>query len=394
MRLAVYCPDFFPAVGGYSFAFQDLVRGLTAEGVEVDVFTPVPLGETTELSLPRLRVIRVPPVRRSVAIKYVGGLITDWRNSRRMADAIARADAGRRYDALLSETIEDPLLLLLLPRALRERTVVRVHGCAETEQAMWDPALRWRVRRHLIRRALRRDIRFITATSEYYLEFVRLWFLDSNALTSADKRFAVVPNSAPSVVAQARMPAAGGRRRFLTLGRMTWVGTNQKGFDDILMALLELTPEERARIHLTIVGQGTERARLMRIAKEIPDAALEFLESAPNAEIRRLLGTVDGVLLASRYEGMAMFALEALGAGAPVIFSDVGGIGGLVRGNGRRFTAGDPRSLAAAWSELIAAEPEALAEMSRNSLRIAADLTPNRAAQALLRFLCLVRATG
>lgn len=388
MRLAVYAPDFYPAIGGYSFATQDLVRGLCGEGVEVDVFTPVPLGTTDELAVTGLRVIRLRHKEPLRHIKYVRAVWNILSKPRQTAAVIAREHQRRRYDALLSETLEEPLLLLSLPPLLRARTVARVHACAETELAMWDSSMVWRFKRRLIQRALKQHIRFITATTDSYLGFVRHHFLHDNALLIADKRFAVIPNSAPQLTASPRSaePAAS-RRRFMTLGRMDWVGANQKGFDDILMALQEMTPEQRQRIHLTVIGQGGEQPRLQAVAAIIPDVEIEFVASMPNPKVREMLRAVDCVILASRYEGMSVFALEALGSGAPVIFSDAGGIAGLVRGNGRRFNAGNPRSLAAAWSDMLDASPQAWQDMSRASLAVAAELTPDRAARALLRFL-------
>lgn len=392
MKLAIYCPDFYPAVSGYSFAFQDLVRGLCDEGVEVDVFTPGALGAASELVIPGLRVIRLQHTEPLRHIKYARALWNVLSKPRQTAAIISKEHQNRRYDAVLSETMEDPLILLSLPPELRARTVVRVHGCAETEQAMWDRTLVWRFKHRLIQRALGRHIRYITATADYYLGFVRHHFLRDNALLIADKRFAVIPNSAPQLVETARAigPTAD-RRRFMTLGRMNWVGANQKGFDDILMALHEMPPEQRRRIHLTVIGQGEEQSRLRAVAAMISDVEIEFIAGLPNAQVRELLRSVDGVILASRYEGMSVFALEAVGSAAPVIFSDAGGIAGLVRNNGRRFTAGDPRSLAAAWSEMLAASPQAWHDMSRASLSVAAGLTPDLAARALIRFLSVVQ---
>lgn len=388
MRLAVYCPDFYPSISGYSFAFQDLVRGLCTAGVEVDVFTAVELGTVQELVVTGLQIIRV---RHSEPLRHIRYLRALWNllcKPRQVAAAISAEHARRNYDAVLFETIEDPLVVLSLPVSLRDRSVVRVHGCAETEQAMWDPSPLWRFKYWMIVRALTSHIRFITSTAEYYLDFVRRYFLKKNVLVIADKRFAVVPNSAPPLTAMPRpVVTTNVRKRFMTLGRMNWVGANQKGFDDILMALHEMTPAQRASIHLTVIGQGEEQPRLRALGIAIPDVEIEFITGLPNAQVRQLLCEVDAVILASRYEGMSVFALEAVGSGAPVIFSDAGGISGLVCNNGRRFTAGDPHSLATAWGDMLSSTPEQWQDMSRASLKIAAELTPERAASKLIRFL-------
>lgn len=391
MRLAVYCRDFYPSISGYSFAFQDLVRGLCAEGLEVDVFTAVDLGTVQELAIPGLHIFRVSYSEPLRHIKYLRGLWNLLCKPWQMSATIAAKNAVRKYDAVLFETIEDPIVALSLPASLRARSVVRVHGCAETEQAMWDPSAFWRFKRWMIMRALRGHIRYITATTDYYLKFVQKHYLNNNDLVIADKRFAVVPNSAPSFSVLPRPDTPMNvRKRFMTLGRMNWVGANQKGFDDILMALYEMTPAQRKRIHLTIIGQGEEQPRLRALANAIPDVEIEFISYLTNAQVHQFLCEVDAVILASRYEGMSMFALEAIGSGAPVIFSDAGGISGLVHKNGRRFSAGDPNSLATAWVDLLDAPPQQWREMSTVSLEIAAELTPERAARKLIRFLYVV----
>lgn len=388
MRIAVYCPDFYPSVSGYSFAFQDLALGLCAEGVEVDIFTPTNLSTSVELSSPGLTINRLSFSEPLRYIKYVRALWNLFSKPRQTAKTITKFHKKRRFDALLFETVEDPLLLLNIPTDLRERSVVRIHACAETELAMWDSSLIWRLKRRLIARVLTRDIRFITATADFYLEFVRRHFLKGNVLKIADKRFAVVPNSAPQLERRPRSePLPNSRRRFMTLGRMDWVGANQKGFDDILMALHEMSPKQRSNIHLTIIGNGSEQPRIRSIAMKIPDVEIDFFTTLPNSAVRDMLNNVDGVILASRYEGMSIFALEAVGAGAPVIFSNAGGIAALVRNNGLQFVAGDPRSLARAWAEMLTSSPKQWEEMSKASIAIARELTTASAARTMLRYI-------
>lgn len=395
MRIALYCGDFYPSVSGYSFAFQDLAIGLASHptGVEIDVFTPVPLGERNELTLPFVRVIRLDLPERFTGIKFIPALWNLFAKPWLSARAIAAAHSKQPYDLLLAETIEDPLTLRFLPADLRACTAIRVHATTETEVALWGPGLVLAVRRRLIRHVLRRHIRFITATSRHYLSFVRKWYFDEDQLLIASKRFAVVENSAPALNAVPRLGFAEPNRvRFMTLGRMDWVGTNQKGFDDILLALLHLKPSVRQRVHLTVIGKGSERARLLRLAAAIQEATIEFIESMPNHEVREHLQRVDCTILASRYEGMSVFALEALSSASPVIFSDAGGIADLVDGNGFRYPAGDGQALARCLEQFVALADIDLHRMSERSLQIAARYTPAAAAERLIEFSRLITA--
>jgi len=371
------------------------VRGLASHpaGVEVDVFTPVPLTGEQEFLQPGVRVIRLDLRDRFTRVRFLPALwnllAKPWITARAMADEHGRRD----YRFVLFETIEEPLILRLLPDQLRARAVVRVHACMETEVVLWGKGLVMGLRRCLIGHVLRRHIRFIAATSHHYIGFVRKWYLREDELLIASKRFCVVENSAPTIDGlQRRGFAQKDRVQFLTLGRMDWQGANQKGFDDILLALAHLRPELRRRIGLTIIGKGGERGRLMRIAAGIGGFQAEFIESLPNEGVRDYLRRVDCVVLASRYEGMSMFALEALASGCPVIFSDAGGIAELVDLNGYRFPAGDARALSQRIEQFSGLTDEQLCGMSERSLQMAAGFTPVAAAERLLEFVRLIDA--
>ncbi|MDO9091974.1 MAG: glycosyltransferase family 4 protein [Rubrivivax sp.] len=395
LRIAVYCCDYYPAVSGYSFAFQDLVRGLGEHpaGVEVDVFTPVPLASAEEVSLRGVRVIRVDLPARFAGVPVLPALwnlfAKPWLTSR----TIAMEHRNRDYDFLVAETIEDPLALRFLPAELRARTMVRVHACMETEVVLWGRGAVFALRRRLIGHVLRHHVRFIAATSHYYLGFVKRWYLREDELLIAGKRFCVIENSAPMLGGVPRHGfARPDRVHFMTLGRMDWQGANQKGFDDILLALLHLDPAARQRVQLTVVGKGTERARLMQLASGIEGATVEFIESMPNNAVREHLQTVDCVILASRYEGMSVFALEALGSACPVIYSSAGGIADLVDGNGYQFPAGDAHALAERIGRFLSLADSDLRRMSERSLQLAAGFTPRAAAERLLEFSRLITA--
>jgi hypothetical protein len=59
-KVAIYCIDFFPSEGGYSFAFQNLIRGLVTsyDNLTVDVFTPVQLNSIEEMKVERVNIYR------------------------------------------------------------------------------------------------------------------------------------------------------------------------------------------------------------------------------------------------------------------------------------------------------------------------------------------------
>jgi glycosyltransferase involved in cell wall biosynthesis len=98
----------------------------------------------------------------------------------------------------------------------------------------------------------------------------------------------------------------------------------EKELDTALRAVARLAPR-RADLHVLIVGDGPERPRLERLARELGTPA-KFLGYRPNAEVPDLLAAMDVVVLSSRFEGMPLAVLEWMAAGKAIVASRVGGI--------------------------------------------------------------------
>jgi glycosyltransferase involved in cell wall biosynthesis len=220
---------------------------------------------------------------------------------------------------------------------------------------------------------------------------VKRWYISDNQLIMAKKRFITIPN-AITVKAPRQNDISFNKRRhnFLTLGRMDEMGANQKGFDDILMAIILLSDTDKKSVSITFIGKGSDRERLMKIASNIPFVEFNFVESLPNNEVSILLYKTDCVILASRYEGMSVFAMESLACSCPVIFSNVGGIAEFIKGNGYLFEPGNASDLAAAISKVIKHSFSELKDMGDISRKIMSNYTPRIAAKKLINFSSLM----
>ena len=107
--------------------------------------------------------------------------------------------------------------------------------------------------------------------------------------------------------------AAGNGPRFVAVGRL-WA---QKGYD----RLLDLLAAGPADIHVTILGDGPERARLEAKRQAlglVSRVAMPGFDPNPAA----WLAGADALILPSRWEGLPNVALEALACGTPVITTD------------------------------------------------------------------------
>lgn len=135
----------------------------------------------------------------------------------------------------------------------------------------------------------------------------------------AASRLAILHN--PVDVAALRERAAipqrqpGDGLRLVAAGRLT----EQKGYDRLIPLLSGLPG-----LHLTILGEGPQRAMLEAMARQHA-VALDLPGFV--TEIPAWFAGADAVLLPSRWEGMPNVALEALACGTPVIATpESGGI--------------------------------------------------------------------
>jgi glycosyltransferase involved in cell wall biosynthesis len=114
----------------------------------------------------------------------------------------------------------------------------------------------------------------------------------------------------------------------------------------------------RAGIPLTIAGDGPDRARLEAIG------GATFLGAQPRRTVLELLKAADASLLSSTWENFPHAVVESLALGTPVVATDVGGVGEVVRDgeNGLLVPPDDPAALAAAIVRLVA-EPDLLARL-------------------------------
>lgn len=160
----------------------------------------------------------------------------------------------------------------------------------------------------------------------------------------------VVSNPALSLPSLRNKPRQEGALRFISVGRLSPV----KGFDVMLIAAALLKQKEYS-FTIQIIGDGELRAALQ---EQIASADLQdrvFMEG-PREDIPELLAKADVFLSASRFEGLSMAMLEAMGQGLAVVATDVGDTAKILTPDvGVLVAPGSAVSLAAAMQYFIEA---------------------------------------
>jgi glycosyltransferase involved in cell wall biosynthesis len=113
-------------------------------------------------------------------------------------------------------------------------------------------------------------------------------------------------------------------------------------------------------VELVIVGEGPERARIERLARErnVPDR-VHLLGQVPQDRLPEIYSAADLLLLVSTHEGWPNVLLESMACGTPVVVSPMNGIADIVGAAdaGRILTEVTPSGLASAIRELLTAPP-------------------------------------
>jgi glycosyltransferase involved in cell wall biosynthesis len=263
-------------------------------------------------------------------------------------------------------------LALPIARALRLPLVVTFHGGDATKEKHY--------RRQFIptifqrrRAALQREAALFICVAEHIREVLLTRGFPAAKLKVI--RYGVEPE------ADDRLQPPAQRPYLLFVGRFV----EKKGARYLLDAMRALA-SDGAPVDLVLVGDGPLAEPLKRQAAGL--SGTRFLGWLPYGEVRRLMGSALAICVPSvaaqtgDAEGLPNVVLEAMASAAPVIASDLGGIGEAVEHGRTGFLLppADSRAIAAAVLRLLA--DKALCRRMRVAARAAATAHFDAVAQS------------
>ncbi|WP_330455745.1 glycosyltransferase family 4 protein [Streptomyces sp. NBC_00820] len=325
--------------GGAEKSVRLITDGLRARGHEIRVVATDLLSDGGQVFADEL----VPAISGHAVRRFTRKLW--YRQAYRQVSHVVRAFApdcvhlhtiGEFSPSVLAATAGVPRLLTVHGPEDWTRSLLRwnlpsaVDGRLTPPDALRYAYLRW-VQRPAYLPRLRRVDR-VLAPSRYFADSVRADF-------PARVPVHVLPNGVPGTVAARPLRTA---ENVLYVGRLERV----KGVDVLLEAFGRL---DRGR--LTVVGDGTDRSRLERLA----GPRVTFTGWLDEAGVAERLTDASVVVLPSLWpENFPTVALEALRTGRALVASRVGGLPELVGDdNGALVPAGDAEALAGALRGLL-----------------------------------------
>lgn len=149
--------------------------------------------------------------------------------------------------------------------------------------------------------------------------------------------------------------------------------------------LLRGTAEVKRRIgdcfRLMVIGEGSERERLMELAVELGlQDNLVFTGKVPNEQIRDYLSAGDVFLFASRSETQGIVLLEAMAAGMPVVAVRASGVVDIVKDGFNGYMTEEDEGEWAEAVRKIAGHPQRFHEWKEHSVWTASAYRSSRVA--------------
>jgi glycosyltransferase involved in cell wall biosynthesis len=333
VRIALFCNDYWPTIGGVQTAVRGLAAGLVRRGHSPLILTRQPGGA------PAADVVDGVAVRRF-----------EW-NLRPRATFLPRAwRAGRQVrETVLGWGAEAAYVHFVSAHALYARNCARVGGLPLLLSFRGNDVMRIGPRSPVTRRI------YALLTREAQANLFCSPWLRAEAerapwFRGAADRTGVLAD-AVSVERRVAPPVEPPRPFVLAAGRMV----HKKGFDLLLCAWAELG--DRIAVPLWLVGDGEERPALERLAGDLGlGDRVVFSGPMPHPEVLGLLERAALCVVPSREEPYGIFVVEAQALGVPVVASAVGNLPELIRDRETGYLAeptagGLARAIRSAWED-------------------------------------------
>lgn len=343
MKIGLVCDWYHPRVGGIELHLQDLAARLTAAGHEIIVITPTP-GDASvdDIAVERIAAPRVPRLE----FLYTSGGI------RSIGDALDRhkVDVAHCHVSIVSPAALGGASQAVhrgIPTVLTFHSVVPQTGLLARAARLAIGTSSWSARFTAVSQRVARDVEPIAGP---------------RALT-------ILPNG----IDVRSWSSAPRTRDEKTINLVSVMRLNRKKRPLTLVALmraLDARLTREARVRLTVVGDGPERARMERaISRYRLDDRIALVGRRSRDEIRSTLAGSDIFVLPTVRESFGIAALEARCAGLPVVAMRASGVAELIEHGREGLLARNDVELVDCVAALIAT-PErrrAIADYNRST---------------------------
>jgi glycosyltransferase involved in cell wall biosynthesis len=325
MKLVIATPLYPPEIGGPATYAKALEEGLPGKGIEVEL---VKFSDVRHL--PKM-IRHLAYYRRVLAAARCADLVL-------ALDPVSTGLPAMRA----AKRVGKPFVVKVVGDYAWEQGRQRFGVGENLDDFVRSPQKSFFVRRlQAVQTRVARCASRVIVPSEYLRKIVLAWGVSAEKV---EVIYNAVPmemlGNVPGTVAKLPRPLV------VTAGRLVpW-----KNIDGVIDAVASIPGAS-----LVIVGDGPDRAALMRRAEEKLRGRVAFTGQLSHADTLAVMKSADAFVLNSSYEGLSHLLIEAQALGIPTIATDVGGNPEVITNgeNGLLVPAGSARSLADSLAQLL-----------------------------------------
>lgn len=367
MRICIATDNFFPNIGGVPHFTARLAEGLTHNGHEVLLIAPSSSMQAEESSYKHIPVLGLPSFP-----SYLDGGKKRYRFSPTM---FVRKRLNNAFDEFRPDVVHVQSHLFIAHEALlsaRKRGI----ACIATNHFMFE-----NLRQFHIPSGTEKIVRpvYMTRLGNFFNRFDAVTTPTETAATMLSDINVACPIHTISCGIDlsafhpaAVDPAIQKKYDFADKASLLFVGRifPEKRLDVLLQAVAKSTTRP---LKLVIAGGGPEKEKLEALADDLGIRHnVIFTGRIPDAELKKLLRSVDCFVMPSTAELQSIATLEAMANEKPVIAANAAALPELVHDgvNGYLFTPDDNTSLASCIDRMFR-DRTAMKRMGEESLHIA-----------------------
>lgn len=311
MKIAIVASDYYPTVGGVQTAVRNIAHHATVIGHSVLILSSLPQGDVAVRDLvDDIPVHRFPWGRRPLVTLPFRALVT--------LIGMARAIKAFQPDVVYIHFLSiNALYVLLLHYVMRFRLIASARGNDIQGIPARSRGQRWMLKRLFARaNAILFCSSFVQRDAAPYLKY------------ASPRAFVGVAGDGCNLEEfQGIEPYTFSEPYLLAMGRLV----HKKGFDLLIEAFSHIVTEF-PRVHLTIAGDGEERANLERLIERLEmRERVHLFGFADRATTIALFLGCEFFVLSSRLEPFGIVVLEAMAARKAVLATRSGGVVDLVQ---------------------------------------------------------------
>lgn len=379
MRIAMLTNNYKPFIGGVPISVERLSESLRRLGHEVIVFAPEAEGCAGEEFVVRYKILYQQPEKGMVIGQCLDKRIEQCFKEKKFDVIHVHHPVLMGQTALyLGKKYGIPVAYTYHTRYEEYLHYFKIYREMEARIYPFDHAARY-VKNKIVPKCME------AFTNQCDLIFAPTGMMKDYLMKQGTKtRISVLPTGLDDASFEMNQERSGQiRAQYLRDGYKWLFATTarlekEKNLEFLLRGAARLKERAGACFRIMIIGDGTEKKNLERLAKQLEiEEQVVFTGKLPNTQVRHYLNAADAFLFASKSETQGIVLLEAMAAGCPVTAVAASGVSDVVKQGVNGYMTIEDETAWAAAVEKMMGEKRLYQALSQGALSTAEGFRSN-----------------